>query len=78
VALMVRVGFDSGQVDLAGAVFDVHADIGLVGGDDLPAVRVEGAGMKRALGLLVPLPDRGDIVARGGFVQLTIFNSGGY
>jgi hypothetical protein len=31
------------------------------GGDDLPAVRVEGAGVKLALDLLIPSPDRGDV-----------------
>ena len=63
-ALMVRVDFDAGQVDLARAVVDIqHADIGLPVGDDLPSVHVEGARMKRALDLLVPPPDRGDVGA---------------
>src|SRR6202035_3410795 len=67
----VGVDFDAGQVDLPGAVVDIqHADIGLPGGDDLPSVRVEGALMKRALDLLVPPPDRRNVLAHGGLVQL--------
>jgi hypothetical protein len=35
--LVIGADLDAGQVDLAGALFDVeHADVGL-GGDDLPA-----------------------------------------
>ena len=48
-ALMIGVDFDTGQVDLGGAVFDVeHAGVCPAGGDDLPAARVEGAGMEVA------------------------------
>jgi hypothetical protein len=71
VALMAGVDFDAGQVDLPGAVLDIqHADVSLPGGDDLPSVRVEGALMKRALDLLVPPPDRRDVLAHGGLVKL--------
>jgi len=71
VALMPGVDFDAGQVDLPRAVVDIqHADIGVPGGDDLPSVRVEGAVMRRALDLLVPPPDRHDVLAHGGLVQL--------
>ena len=71
VALMAGVDFDSGQVDLPGAVVDIqHADIGLPSGDDLPSAHVEGAIMKRALDLLIPPPDRRDVLAHGGLVQL--------
>jgi hypothetical protein len=46
-ALMIGVDFDTGEVDLGGAVFDVeHADACPAGGDDLPAARVEGTGME--------------------------------
>jgi hypothetical protein len=46
-ALMIGVDFDTGEVDLGGAVFDVeHADACPAGGDDLPAAQVEGAGME--------------------------------
>src|SRR5260370_15672766 len=70
-ALMAGVEFDARQVDLPRAVVDIqHADIGLPGGDDLPSVRVEGALVKRALDLLVPPPDRRDVLAHGGPVQL--------
>jgi hypothetical protein len=63
--------FDAGNINFAGAELDgEHADIGAVGGDDLPVVRVEPAGVIVPLGLLVPSPDRGDVVAHGGFVQL--------
>jgi hypothetical protein len=42
--LMTGMDFDAVNVDFAGAVLDVeHADISAVGGDDLPAVRVEPA-----------------------------------
>jgi len=68
---MAGVDFDAGQVDLPRAVVDVqHADISLPGGDDLPPVRVEGALMKGTLDLFVPPPDRRDVVAHGGLVQL--------
>jgi hypothetical protein len=69
-ALMAGVDFDARQVDLPRAVVDIqHADPGLPGGDDLPSARVEGAVMKRALNLLVPPPDRRDVLAHGGLVQ---------
>jgi hypothetical protein len=46
-ALMIGVDFDTGEIDLGGAVFDVgHADVCPAGGDDLPAARVEGTGME--------------------------------
>jgi hypothetical protein len=71
VALMARVDFDAGQVDLPGAVVNIqHADISLPGGNDLPSVRVEGTLMKSALDLLVPPPDRRDVLAHGVLVQL--------
>src|SRR5262249_36751709 len=71
VALVAGVHFDAGQVDFAGPVFDVdHADVRPAGGDDLPAPWVERAGMEVPLALLVPPPDRGDVAAHGGLVQL--------
>jgi MFS family permease len=69
-ALMAGEDLDAGEVDLARPVFDVqHADICPAGGDDLPAVRVEPAGVEATLALLVPPPDRGDVAAHGGLVQ---------
>ena len=71
VTLMFGTDFDAGKVDLAGAVFDIeHADVCSVRSNDLPAVRVEGPGVEVALGLFVPAPDRGDVAAHGGLVQL--------
>jgi hypothetical protein len=44
-APVIRVDFDAGEVDLAGAVFDVeHASVCPANGDDLPVARVVGAG----------------------------------
>jgi len=69
-ALMVRVDLDAGKVDLVRATLDVeHADVRAVGRDDPPAARVEGAVVETALDLLVPAPDRPDVVAHGGLVQ---------
>jgi hypothetical protein len=42
----------------------------LASGDDLRSARVKGALVKRALDLLVPLPDRRDVLAHRGLVQL--------
>src|SRR6266571_335090 len=70
-ALMAGVDLDAGEVDLGGTVFDVqHADVCPAGGDDLPAARVEPAGVEATLALLVPSPDRGDVAAHGCLVQL--------
>jgi hypothetical protein len=69
-ALMAGIDFDARQVDLPRTVVDIqHADIGPAGGDDLPSARVEGAVMKRALNLLVPPPDRRDVVTHRSLVQ---------
>ncbi|HEY6314904.1 MAG TPA: hypothetical protein VIY52_29455 [Streptosporangiaceae bacterium] len=47
VALPIGVDLDAGEVDLGAAVFDGdHADVCPVGGDDLPAVRVERTGVE--------------------------------
>src|SRR5262249_22943265 len=71
VALVAGVHFDAGRVDFAGPVVGVdHADVLPGGGDDLPAPWVERAGMEVPLALLVPPPDRGDVAAHGGLVQL--------
>src|SRR5712691_9692714 len=68
---MAGEDFDAGEVDLGGTVFDVeHADVCPAGGDDLPAARIEPAGVEAPLDLLVPSPDRGDVAAHGGLVQL--------
>jgi hypothetical protein len=65
------VDLDAGEVDLAGTVFDVeHADVCPADGDDLPALRVEPAGVESTLALFVPSSDRGDVAAHGGLVQL--------
>src|ERR1022692_3393581 len=70
-ALMAGMDLDAGEVDLAGTVFDVeHADVRSAGGDDLPAALVKPAGVVVMLALFVPSPDRGDVAAHGGFVQL--------
>jgi hypothetical protein len=68
-ALMIGVDFDTGEVDLGGAVFDVeHADA------CPPAVmicqrpRLKARAWKSRL--LVPPPDRGDVVTHGGLVQM--------
>src|SRR5712691_7035487 len=67
---MAGEDFDAGEVDLGGTVFDVeHADVCPAGGDDLPAARIEPAGVEATLALLVPSPDRGDVAAHGGLVQ---------
>src|ERR1022692_748490 len=67
-ALETGVNLDPGQVDLAGAVFDVkHADVLPADGDDLPAVRVEGPCLEVPLDLLVPPPDHGDVLARAAW-----------
>src|SRR6266851_3853840 len=56
---------------LAGTVLDLkHADVCSAGGDDLPAARVEFAGVEITLHLLVPPPGRGDVVTHGGLMQL--------
>src|SRR5258708_24859637 len=70
-ALMVREDVDAGEVDLVRAAVGVeHADVCAVGRDDLPAARLEGADVETALDLVVPAPDRRDVVAHGGLVQL--------
>jgi hypothetical protein len=66
---MIGEGFDAGEVDLCGTVFDVeHADVCPADGDDLPAAGVEGAGVETTLDLLVLSPDRGDVFTHGGLV----------
>lgn len=57
-SLMVRGGeLDPLQVDLRRPVLDVeHADFRAVGGDDLPSVRGERAGVEAALNVFRPSP----------------------
>jgi hypothetical protein len=70
-ALMIRVDFDAGKVDLARTVLDIdHADVCIPQGDDLPAARIEGTSVELALDPLIPPPRRSDIVAQGGLMQL--------
>src|SRR5215831_15313810 len=70
-ALIAGEDLDAAQVDLGRTPLDVdHADVGSVGGDDLPAVRVEAAVLETTLALLIPPPGGGDVVAHGGLVQL--------
>lgn len=70
-ALIVRVDFDAGDVDLARGGARCSACRRLSRRrDDLPAAGVEGAGVKAALDLLIPAPGRSDVVAHGGLVQL--------
>src|SRR6516165_1989058 len=70
-ALIVGMDLDARNVDLAGPVFDVeHADVCLTGGDDLPPAPVESASVGSTLRLVVPPPDRGDVVTHGRLVQL--------
>src|SRR6266568_3025969 len=66
---MIGADFDTGEIALGGAVFDVeHADV-------CPAAVMicQRPGLKARAWksrLLVPPPDRGDIVTYGGLVQL--------
>nr|WP_308402093.1 hypothetical protein [Streptomyces shenzhenensis] len=70
-SLVVGVEIDPRQVDRRRPVLDVeHAGVRSVGGDDLPLVRCEHAGVEVTSELLVPAPDGRDVGAHGGFVQL--------
>jgi hypothetical protein len=69
--LIAGVDFDAGEIAFAWPVFDVdRADVCPFDGDDPPAVRGEGVDVEGPLDQLVPPPDRGDVIAHGGLVQL--------
>ena len=69
--LVLGVELDAGQVNLGRAVFD-DQEAGVYAGssDDLPLPGVEGACVKPALDIIIPAPDRADVGAHGGLVQL--------
>jgi hypothetical protein len=62
--------FDATQTDFAGtAIHDQDSGVVAIDGDDLGALRVEGAFVVGALLGFVPAPDRRDVLTHGRTVQ---------